>query len=230
MDAVEWFLRFAASPWILPLVFALVVGDAFLVVLPSETVVVALGALALSTGRPEVALLIPVAALGAVTGDSLVFALGRRLGLERFAWQRRPRVAAAIGRVRATVLSRTAVLVFTARYIPFARIAVNLTAGASGLRYRRFLPLSALAGLGWALYNVGIGAAFGALLRDQPLLAVLVSVVVAIGLGLAVDALTRSLSRRRARHLPQRVRSERTAVEPALPPEPAIRRTPARAP
>lgn len=202
MDAVEWILQFAASPWIYPLVFALVVADAFLVVLPSETVVVALGALALSTGRPEVALLIPIAALGAIAGDSLCFAIGRRTGLRRFAWQRRPRIAAAIARVQATVLTRTAVLVFTARYIPFARIAVNLTAGASGLRYRRFLPLSALAGLGWALYNVGIGAAFGAILRDQPLLAVLVSVVVAIGLGLTVDTVSRRIAEHRARTAP----------------------------
>ena len=43
-------LDLASSPWLYPLVFALVVGDAFLVVLPSETVVVALGALAGATG------------------------------------------------------------------------------------------------------------------------------------------------------------------------------------
>ena len=62
-------LDLASSPWLYPLVFALVVGDAFLVVLPSETVVVALGALAGATGTPWPAVLVPVAAVGAVTGD-----------------------------------------------------------------------------------------------------------------------------------------------------------------
>ena len=136
-------LDLASSPWLYPLVFALVVGDAFLVVLPSETVVVALGALAGATGTPWPAVLVPVAAVGAVTGDLLCFLIGRRVGLDRWAWQRRGRVAAALGRAQRTVERRTAVLIFTARYIPFARIAVNLSAGASGIPLGRFLPLSA---------------------------------------------------------------------------------------
>jgi membrane protein DedA with SNARE-associated domain len=89
------------------------------------------------------------------------------------------------------------VLIFTARYIPFARIAVNLSAGASGLPYRRFLPLSAAAGTAWAVYNATVGLAFGAILRDQPVLAVVISVVVAIGLGILVDAIAQRLAARR---------------------------------
>lgn len=188
----------AASPWLLPALFALVIADAFVVVLPSETLVVALGSLAASTGSPALWAVVPVAALGAVIGDSALFGIGRRVGLDRWSWMRRGRLGSALARTRATLRRRPAVLVFTARYIPFARIAVNLTAGASGLEYRRFLPLSVAAGIGWALYNTGVGAAFGALLRDQPLLAVGCSVVVAIALGVAIDALVSRWSRRRA--------------------------------
>ena len=75
----------SGSPWLYPAVFLLVVGDAFLVVLPSETVVVALGALAGATGSPFLGLLIPVAALGAVVGDGLCFLIGRRIGKDRWA-------------------------------------------------------------------------------------------------------------------------------------------------
>jgi len=190
-------LDLASSPWLYPLVFALVVGDAFLVVLPSETVVVALGALAGATGTPWPAVLVPVAAVGAVTGDLLCFLIGRRVGLDRWAWQRRGRVAAALGRAQRTVERRTAVLIFTARYIPFARIAVNLSAGASGIPLGRFLPLSAAAGLGWAIYNVAIGAGFGAALRDQPVLAIVLSVAVAITLGVIADVVIGRLTARR---------------------------------
>tara|TARA_R110000868_G_scaffold6370_1_gene36322 strand:- start:18308 stop:18907 length:600 start_codon:yes stop_codon:yes gene_type:complete len=192
-----WVLDLASSPWLYPLVFALVVGDAFLVVLPSETVVVALGALAGATGTPWPAVLVPVAAVGAVTGDLLCFLIGRRVGLDRWAWQRRGRVAAALGRAQRTVERRTAVLIFTARYIPFARIAVNLSAGASGIPLGRFLPLSAAAGLGWAIYNVAIGAGFGAALRDQPVLAIVLSVAVAITLGVIADVVIGRLTARR---------------------------------
>ena len=190
-------LDLASSPWLYPLVFALVVGDAFLVVLPSETVVVALGALAGATGTPWPAVLVPVAAVGAVTGDLLCFLIGRRVGLDRWAWQRRGRVAAALGRAQRTVERRTAVLIFTARYIPFARIAVNLSAGASGIPLGRFLPLSAAAGLGWAIYNVAIGAGFGAALRAQPVLAIVLSVAVAITLGVIADVVIGRLTARR---------------------------------
>ena len=124
----------------IPVLFALVVGDAFLVVLPSETAVVALGALSAATGSPPWWLIIPVAAAGAVIGDALCYLIGRRVGLDRWRWQREGRTGAAIERVRIALHRRTAVLVFTARYVPFARIAVNLAAGAGRVPLRRYLP------------------------------------------------------------------------------------------
>ena len=184
-----WIDGVAASPWLVPALFALVVGDAFLVVLPSETAVVALGALAASTGSPSWWLIIPVAALGAVVGDTLCYFIGRTVGLDRWRWQGEGRVGTAILRVRRAVHQRTAVLVFTARYVPFARIAVNLAAGAGRVPLRRYLPLSAAAGLAWACYNVTIGAVIGSAFTENPMLGVALSIPVAILLGLLVDRL-----------------------------------------
>jgi membrane-associated protein len=167
-------------------------------VLPSETVVVALGALAGATGQPAVLLLVPVAAVGAMVGDSLCYLIGRRIGIDRWGLQRRGPIAAALTRVRATVLVRPAVLIFTARYVPYARIAVNLSAGAVGLPVRRFLPLTAAAGSAWALYNLGVGSLFGTALPDTPVLAIAVSVVVAVVLGITVDLVVQRLAARRA--------------------------------
>lgn len=191
-------LEIAASPWIYPALFLLVVADAFLVILPSETVVVALGALAASSGEPAVGLLVPVAAVGALVGDTLCYLIGRRIGIDRWGWMRRGRIAAALARARRTVLTRPAVLIFTARYIPYARIAVNLSAGAAGLPARRFLPLAAVAGLAWAIYNLTVGAVFGTALPDSPLLAIGLSVAVAIVLGVAVDLIVQRVAMLRA--------------------------------
>ncbi len=193
-----WIGELAASAWLLPALFGLVVGDAFLVVLPSETAVVALGALSTATGSPSLAAVIPVAALGAVVGDGLCYLIGRRVGLDRWRWQRHGRVGASIERMRSAVHRRTAVLVFTARYVPFARIAVNLAAGATRVPLRRYLPLSAAAGTAWACYNVAIGALLGALLRDSPLLAIAVSIPVAVVLGLLIDRTIARLDAARA--------------------------------
>ena len=93
---------------------------------------------------------------------------------------------------------RPAVLIFTARYIPYARIAVNLSAGAAGLPARRFVPLAAVAGTAWATYNLTIGALFGGALPGSPLLAILLSVVVAIVLGISIDLIVQRIAARRA--------------------------------
>lgn len=192
MPIEEWMLAVASSPWVYPVTAVLIVADAFLVVVPSETVVVALGALALSTGTPSVWVLVPVAAASAILGDSLCFVIGRRIGT---AWIRHTRLARAVEFAKATLDRRAASVILTARYVPFARIAVNLTAGATGFSYRRFLPLSAIAGLGWALFNVFVGASFGALFPGQPLLGVVLAVVVAIGLGVLIDVIVARVSR-----------------------------------
>lgn len=184
---IAWILEFVNSPWLFLILFLLVIADAFLVILPSETAVVALAALAGATGTPSLVLLVPVAAVGAIVGDSSCFAIGRLAGHSRWRWQSRGRLGTALARARATVLARPASLIFTARYIPFARIAVNLSAGAAGLPYQRFVPLSVAAGIGWALYNTAVGIFFGRLLGATPVLAVLVSIVVAIALGVTID-------------------------------------------
>lgn len=195
-----WLSAIAASPWVLPALFLLVVGDAFLVVLPSESLVVALAALWASTGHPPIAAVIVVAAIGAVTGDLACYLVGRRLPTGRM-----PRdttfsrgISRAGARARASVLAQPAVLIFTARYIPFARIAVNLAAGASGLPLRRYLPLSAGAGFAWALYNCMGGSVFGRLLAEQPLLGAVIAVIVAMCVGFIVDRAVATRARGRS--------------------------------
>ena len=184
----------ASSPWVYAAVFLLTLLDAFLVVVPSETVLVALGALALSTGSPDVRLLVPLAAVAAIAGDSLTYWLGRSLRLERRAWARRPRINAVAAWARRSLDRRAAAVLLTARFVPFGRIAVNLAAGTSRFPYRRFLGLTAVAGLCWSLYTVGVGALFGAWFDGNPLLAVAVSVVVALGLGFGVDRVSERVS------------------------------------
>lgn len=204
----EWIGDLAASPWLIPALFVLVVGDAFLVVLPSETAVVALGTLSAVSGSPALAPIVVAATAGALVGDGLCYLIGRRVGLDRWRWQREGRIGAAIARVQVAVQRRTAVLVFTARYVPFARIAVNLAAGAARVPLRRYLPLSAFAGLAWACYNVAVGAIVGSALRDAPLLAIAISIPIALLLGLVVDRVVARLDLRREARRPSDVVDE----------------------
>ncbi len=120
LNAITAFaIGLASSPWIFPLVFALTVFDAFLVIVPSETVVVALGALAASSGNPNLAVLAPVAAAAAVLGDTLTFAVGRAIGTHRPGWMSRGRIAAALDWAGRALDRRTVVVLLTARFVPF---------------------------------------------------------------------------------------------------------------
>ncbi|WP_318152941.1 DedA family protein [Microbacterium helvum] len=181
-------IEVARSAWALPLLFALVLGDAFLVVIPGEAAVTALGALAVSQGEPPLAAIVLVAAAAALTGDAVCYLVGRTIGLQRWRWMRAPRAQAAFSWARVRLEQRAALVLFTARFIPFARIAVNLTAGGTRLPAPRYLAVAGLAALAWALYQALVGAAVAALVPGGPVVAVVVSVVFAVGLGLAIDA------------------------------------------
>lgn len=207
MEAItEAVVDAASSPWVFAAVFVLTVLDAFLVVVPSETIVVALGALSQESGRPDLVPLVGVAAVAAVLGDSLTFAVGRVLHPRRegrlAGWMSRPGVLRGIAWATTALDRRAALVLLTARFVPFGRIAVNLTAGATGFAYPRFLALTAVAGVCWAVYNVAIGAFFGAVFAGNPILAVVVSVVVAITLGLVVDRISAVVTSRRSRATP----------------------------
>jgi DNA/RNA endonuclease G (NUC1)/membrane protein DedA with SNARE-associated domain len=177
----------AGSPAALPLLFALVLGDAFLVVLPGEAAVTAYAAISVSQGVPPLFLVIAVAAAAAVSGDFICYGVGRRVGLQRWAWMRRPRIAGAFEWARLRLERSTASVLFSARFIPFARLAVNLTAGAGRMRFPRYALFAGGAALVWALYQAFIGAVVAQLIPGAPLLAVIVSIVVALAVGALLD-------------------------------------------
>lgn len=178
---------FMDSPWLLPVLFGLVFLDALLVVIPGELAVSAAGALAASVGSPPLLAVIAVAAAAAFCGDLCCYLLGRAVGLGRWRWMQHPRVAAAFDWAGKRLDRGAATVVFTARFIPFARLAVNLTAGATRVPAVRYLSVVGAAGVLWACYQAVVGAAIGALLPGQPILAIVLSIVAALAIGVAID-------------------------------------------
>ena len=82
---------------------------------------------------------------------------------------------------------RGAALMLGARYIPVGRVAVNISAGAFRYPWRRFLPLSVLAGLGWSALSLAIGLLSGKWLEDQPIVGAAIGVAIAVTLGVVID-------------------------------------------
>lgn len=184
-----------SSPWALVIMSALVLGDAFVVVIPGEIAVTALGALASTTGAPALWAVIVCAAAAAAAGDTACYLIGRAVGTDRWRWMRARRVRHALEWARRRLDAGTATVLFTARFVPFARLAINLVAGASRIHAGRYLLLVSVAALGWAAYQASVGALVAALVPGGPLVAVPVSVAVAVGLGAVVDLVSRRARR-----------------------------------
>lgn len=194
----EFILGAAGSPWIYLVVLLVACIDGFFPPIPSESVVVALAAVGVSTGQPWVIGVAVAAALGAIAGDNIAFAMGRKLGVGRFAWTRRPRIAKIFEFARVQLLNRGALLILTARYIPVGRVAVNMTAGATGFSWKRFFPLSILAGTSWAVYSIAIGALAGHWVKDNPILGAGIAIVAAMIIGFIVDKIVSRVTGRKA--------------------------------
>lgn len=190
MEIVDSWLTGNAGRWeVLVLVWLGAALDGFLPPVPSESLVVGLAAVAATDGGgPSWLLLAAVAATGAVAGDNVGYAVGRRAG---------PAAAATLGRRRAAALAwatdqlarRGTVLVLAARYVPFGRTAVNVAAGVTGFPHRRFFLLTLASGTSWAAYCVGFGTLVGLGLPGQPVLAAVVGMALAALAGLVVDRL-----------------------------------------
>lgn len=194
MDVInEFIVGQAAALWVYPLLFSVCVIDGFFPPVPSETILVTLASLSGSTGRPYLWLVVLLAACGAIIGDNIAYTIGRRVGTDRFRWMRTPRARAAFAWARRGLDKRGAAVILTARYIPIGRIAVNMTAGATRYPRRKFVPLTFLGGITWALYSTMMGRLVGGWFESQPLLGAGVSICVAVVLGVGIDHLTQRL-------------------------------------
>ncbi len=160
--------------------------DVLLPWLPSETVVIALGAVTAGSVDPRIGLLVGLAALGAFFGDNVAYLVGRRFGptvsrrlfagekgARRLAWAQRS-------------LDRFGVRIIVAcRFVPGGRTAVTLTCGLIGYPRRKFVPATAVAAIVWASYAFFLGRLGGKVFEDRPW----VGLLLALGLGLAVSLL-----------------------------------------
>jgi membrane protein DedA with SNARE-associated domain len=125
-------------------------------IIPGDTIVI-VASTAVMSPVEYVALLIAVVA-GSLAGESLGFALGTWFGHGI----RHSRLGRRIGennwmRAERYVRRRGGPAIFVSRFLPVLHALVPLTAGASEMRYRRFLAWTAPACVIWATLYVTFG-------------------------------------------------------------------------
>jgi len=184
-----WLAGLAADPWALVVLFGLVLADSFLVVIPGEIAVTVLGSIAAGGGVPPLWAVVAVGGLAAFCGDTCCYLVGRLLHPERWrVFATHPRFQRVHEWAKTRLRSHIAMAVFTVRFIPFARLVVNVTAGATGIRATRYLPVACISALMWAAYQALVGATIAAILPGGMITAVLVSIAAALVLGWIIDA------------------------------------------
>jgi membrane protein DedA with SNARE-associated domain len=146
----------------LPLLFVVVMLESFGLPLPGETALIAFGVLA-SQGHYSIALVIVLAALGAIVGDNLGYWVLGRLGgralFNRWGWLRRysDRVLPRAERIMQRHGGKT---VFFGRFVAVLRVSVAAVAGLAHMPWWKFLFWNAAGGIVWAT-GVGLLAYYG---------------------------------------------------------------------
>jgi membrane protein DedA with SNARE-associated domain len=130
-------------------------------VLPGELVLVLGGVLA-QQGRVPLAAALALGVAGPIAGDSVGHWLGRRFG-RRLLEVGAGRLAgpARVARTRAVLQRRGGPALVLGRMTAGVRVLLPGLAGASGIRYRRFLAWTAPAAAVWAVAHVLLGYAAG---------------------------------------------------------------------
>jgi membrane-associated protein len=183
------------SPLTYGVLFLVSALDAFFPLVPSETAVIAAGALAgLGPGGLLVWVVIPAAALGAFVGDNVSYGLGTVFG-ERAA---KRLFSGEKGRRRLRTAQRLldrygAIVIIAARFIPGGRTATTFAAGTLDMTWRRFLLYDAIAAVVWAVYAAMIGYLGGSAFRED----IWKALALGFGIALVVAAAIELVRRRR---------------------------------
>jgi membrane-associated protein len=177
------------SPWIYAALLAFAALDAFFPIVPSESLVITAGVFAAS-GEPHLAGIIVAAGLGAFIGDHISYFIGRTAG-ERMMRRAEPgsRKAAAWARGHKLLEERGGVILIVCRYIPGARTAITLTAGAVAYRLRSFSFFDAIAAGSWATYSALVGYIGGEAFEEEPWKGLALGLGIALSVTFAVEVI-----------------------------------------
>jgi membrane protein DedA with SNARE-associated domain len=150
------------------MLFLLIMLESTGLPLPGEAALVSAALYAGATHRFGLIEVIAVASAGAIAGDTIGYAIGRRLGAPALALYG-PRIGLTPHRLAiGDYLFRRhgAKIVFFGRFIALLRMLAALLAGANRMAWRRFAIANALGGVTWASLFAGAAYLFGDRVRQ----------------------------------------------------------------
>ncbi|HEX6998332.1 MAG TPA: DedA family protein [Gammaproteobacteria bacterium] len=205
MDALAWFvdlflhtdehlaeLAMAYGAWVYAILFTIVFLETGVVVtpfLPGDSLLFAAGVLA-AAGVLDIGQLVVLLAAAAILGDSLNYAIGRRVGPRVFTEGSRFFKQEHLLRTQAFYERHGGKTIVLARFVPIVRTFAPFVAGIGRMRYPRFVAYNVLGGALWVSAFSLLGYFFGA----QPIVKenfslVIIAIVVLSVVPIAVEIL-----------------------------------------
>jgi membrane protein DedA with SNARE-associated domain len=187
-----------ASHWLLLILFVAAAVDAVFPVVPSEGMVITAG-MAAAAGHQNLLLVIAVAMVGSVIGESICYFMGRGSGPALHRWMKRQeRRQQVYERVSSALHARGGLILMTVRYIPGARMVATLTAGATRYSFKKFIVFTFFGVTVAYTYVALLGYLGGDAFEHDQLKGLAFSLGLAATIGLVVETSRRIAIKRRA--------------------------------
>lgn len=150
--------------WIYAILFMIIFVETGLVVmpfLPGDSLLLAAGALAASTGVMEPFTLIAVLSVAAILGDTVNYHIGKYIGPRVFEMDSKFVKKEHLLKTHDFFQRHGGKTIIFARFLPFIRTFAPFIAGAGDMNYRHFLFFNIVGALLWISSLVTLGYLFG---------------------------------------------------------------------
>ncbi|WP_459588978.1 DedA family protein [Corynebacterium camporealensis] len=184
---IMWIETLMATDWVYPIIGILIFLDCFFPVLPSEIPLNMVGAWSGSQGFPHVPTMFYVAVLAAIAGDNLCFMLGTRLMPLVNRAQKGSKAYSGLAWVKRNMKRSGGAAIIIARFIPSARLFMTILLGSMRYPWPLFFFFDTIGVIIWAFQALAIGYVGGMAFSDSPAIAMVVSIIAAVILGLALQ-------------------------------------------
>ena len=176
----------AHGAWVYALLFVIVFIETGLVVwpfLPGDSLLFVAGAIA-AVGGMDIALVMSVLVLAALTGDNCNYWIGRFIGPRIFHYERsrwfNPR---HLQRAHAFYERHGGKTIVLARFIPIVRTYVPFVAGIGAMPYGRYIGWCVIGALTWVLSVCSLGYFFGNIAEVKQNLSVVIVLIVLVSIS-----------------------------------------------
>jgi membrane-associated protein len=183
--------------WIYPILFAVIFAETGLVVtpfLPGDSLLFAVGALAAvdTSGTLSAPWVSALLALAAVLGNTVNYAIGRRIGPAAFSGRYRLLKVEYLRHTQSFFARYGPLAVTLSRFMPIIRTCAPFVAGVARMPWLRFTAWNLAGGICWVLLFVWGGYLFG----NIPVIKAHFGIVTLLIVGVSLVPLALSLRRR----------------------------------